>query len=111
MVARMDQPNRQSGTGRLIAGTNIYSSHAWGLAIDINPNINERNNVAWSTWLARSKSPDLYAAAKNITQRIRTKSSNTRVFGWGGYWRNNKDYMHFEVIATRSQLLQGVRIV
>ncbi len=100
-----------AGTGRLIAGTSIYSSHAWGLAIDINPNINERNNVAWSTWLARSKSPDLYAAAKNITQRIRTKSSNTRVFGWGGYWRNNKDYMHFEVIATRSQLLQGVRIV
>ncbi len=100
-----------AGTSRKIAGRNVFSAHAWGLAIDINPNVNERRNIPWNTWLARPTSPDLYAAAQNITNRIRTKTTNTRVFGWGGYWRDNKDYMHFEVIATRSQCLEGVRIV
>ncbi len=100
-----------AGTSRKIAGTNLYSSHAWGLAIDINPNINECCRTSWGTWIARTNSPDLYAAAQNITSRIRTRTSNTRVFGWGGYWRTKFDYMHFEVIATRNQLLEGVRIV
>ncbi len=100
-----------AGKERKIAKTNTYSAHAWGLAIDINPSVNNCCSVKFGTWIARSTSPDLYAAAQNIVNRIRTKSSNTRVFGWGGYWRTKKDWMHFEVIATRRQLLQGVRIV
>ncbi len=100
-----------AGTSRKIANTDVYSAHAWGLAIDINPNVNFCCSTPFSTWIGRSTSPDLYAAAQNITSRIRTNSSNTRVFGWGGYWRTKKDWMHFEVVATRSQLLQGVRIV
>ena len=100
-----------AGRERKIAGRDIYSAHAWGLAIDINPSINERRNIPWNTWIARSASPAFYAAARNITTKIRTNSSNTRVFGWGGYWRGNKDYMHFEMLATRRQCLEGVRIV
>ena len=100
-----------AGKERKIANRNTYSSHAWGLAIDINPSINERRNIPWSTWIARPASPALFAAARNITTKIRTRSSNTRVFGWGGYWSGNKDYMHFEMLATRRQCLEGVRIV
>lgn len=96
-----------AGTSRKIANTNVYSAHAWGLAIDINPNINECCTTPWSTWYARSNSPTFYAAAKRITS-LRTNSSNTRVFGWGGYWSSKKDYMHFEIVATPAQLAEGV---
>ena len=101
-----------AGVDRKIANTNTYSAHAWGLAIDINPKFdgtyNDCCSTAWSSWLARPHSAAFYAAAQQITDRIRTKSSNTRVFGWGGYWKTKKDYMHFEVVATRAQCLEGV---
>jgi hypothetical protein len=96
-----------AGTSRKIAGRDTYSAHAWGLAIDINPNINECCTTPWSTWYARTNSPTFYAAVKRITA-IRTNSSSTRVFGWGGYWSSKKDYMHLEVLATPTQLAEGV---
>ena len=96
-----------AGTGRKIAGTNIYSAHAWGLAIDINPGENPCCKLGWASWIARTNSVDFYAAVRKI-MRIRTAQTNSRVFGWGGYWRTKKDYMHFEVISTRTQLLEGV---
>lgn len=95
---------------RYISGTNVWSSHAWGLAIDINPDVNGCCSIPWSTWYARPTSPTFYAAAKDITQRIKTVNGS-RVFGWGGYWSSKKDYMHFEVVAARSDVLDGVVIV
>lgn len=96
-----------AGVDRKISGTNVYSAHAWGLAIDINPNINNCCTTPWSTWLARPQSPKLYNAAIRITN-IRTNDTNQRVFGWGGYWKTKKDYMHFEIICTRTQISEGV---
>lgn len=99
-----------AGVDRKIAGTNVYSAHAWGLAMDINPfgQGNSCCNESWSSWYARPTSPAFYRAIKKI-MRIRTKESNTRVFGWGGYWSSKKDYMHIEVICTKQQILEGVR--
>lgn len=96
-----------AGTSRKIAGTNTYSAHAWGLAIDINPGVNECCNTSLQTWFARATSQDLYNAAQKIIS-IRTNTSNVRVFGWGGNWRTKKDWMHFEVVCTRAQMLEGV---
>jgi hypothetical protein len=97
-----------AGRDRKISGTSIYSAHAWGLAIDINPFSlgNSCCDESWSSWIARPTSPAFYAAAKNITA-IKTKAGN-RVFGWGGYWRTKKDYMHFEIITTRADLQGGL---
>lgn len=99
-----------AGVERKIAGTNTYSAHAWGLAIDINPNVNECCTTPWGTWFGRATSPDLAAAAA-IATRIRTAGDGSRVFGWGGYWSTKKDYMHFEIVATRQQLLTGIQLV
>lgn len=102
-----------AGRERRIANSTTYSAHAWGIAIDINPSINPCCREQFSQWIARSQSPKFYAAAQNITSRIRTKSGNHRVFGWGGFWDPTKkvDWMHFELIRTRSELSGGVRLV
>jgi hypothetical protein len=104
-----------AGINRKIATTGTLSAHAWGLAIDINPDINQvvypKQSNSWSSWYALTNSPAMAAAAQNITQKIRTKTSGVRVFGWGGYWNTKFDPMHFEVIASRNQLLEGVEIV
>lgn len=98
-----------AGKDRKIAGTNVYSAHAWGLAMDVNPFAlgNSCCNESWSSWIARPTSPAFYAAIKDIIE-IRTNTSNTRVFGWGGFWKTKKDYMHIEVVATRAQCQEGV---
>jgi hypothetical protein len=102
-----------AGKERRIAGRSTYSAHAWGIAIDINPNINPCCKEKFGTWIARPQSPKLHAAAQNITSRIRTINGNLRVFGWGGYWDPTRkvDWMHFELLVTRSQLSGGVRLV
>jgi hypothetical protein len=99
-----------AGTNRKIAGTNTYSAHAWGLAIDINPKFdgtyNDCCNTSWSSWISRPHSQTFYNAAKQITN-IKTKEG-VRVFGWGGYWKTKKDYMHFEVICSKAEILKGI---
>lgn len=97
-----------AGSGRLIAGTSVLSAHAWGLAIDINPDVNECCSTAYSTWIARPTSSKLYAAAQRIKQI--TTGNGQRVFGWGGDWTSKKDWMHFEVICTADALRTGVSL-
>lgn len=98
-----------AGKDRKISGTNVYSAHAWGLAMDVNPFSlgNGCCSESWSSWISRPTSPAFYSAIQNIVE-IRTNSSNTRVFGWGGFWRTKKDYMHIEILATRAQIQEGV---
>lgn len=100
-----------AGINRKIARTGILSAHAWGLAIDINPSVNGCCKTPWLTWIARPTSNAFYQAAQTIINNIRTKDTNTRVFGWGAYWQHKKDYMHIEIICTRSQILEGVVVL
>lgn len=73
------------------------SSHAYGLAFDINPNENAQ-------YLMRNGRPylntgSLYQPGTNpysITQEV----ANIWIrhgFGWGGTWNSQKDYMHFSL--------------
>jgi hypothetical protein len=77
--------------------------------MDVNPFSlgNSCCTESWSSWYARPGSPAFYAAIQDITN-IRTNSSNTRVFGWGGFWKTKKDYMHIEIVCTRTQIQEGV---
>lgn len=81
---------------RDIEGTNTKSNHAWGLAIDIDPNINPRYG---------SGAGGRYALPKRGLVPLARKWG----LGWGGEWNNSKDYMHFEVIgAPASDTYDGV---
>ena len=72
---------------RNIAGTSKKSNHAWGAAIDIDP---DDNPFTSGTQYALPKPPEIIATARKWG------------LGWGGEWSGRKDYMHFEVIGAPS---------
>lgn len=79
-------------------GTGSWSNHAYGLAVDLNPNENpyvgcgRTRDPARARYLNRTRllpgmvTPAVVAAFRSIG------------WGWGGAWTGNtKDYMHFSV--------------
>lgn len=77
-------------SNRNIAGTNTKSNHAWGAAIDIDPDRNPRYGTAAGGRYALPHPPAIIALARKWG------------LGWGGEYKNSKDYMHFEVIGAPS---------
>jgi len=82
---------------RTIAGTDRYSEHAYGTAIDLNPIRNPY--VTGSTVLPPSGEayldrsdvrPGMITAGDDVVSAF-----NDIGWGWGGDWRNSKDYQHF----------------
>lgn len=77
------------------------SPHSWATALDLN-------------WLTNPATGGVYGGANRVItdmppgmvddiKNIKTKGG-VRVFGWGGDYNSFKDAMHFEVIATPSEL-------
>jgi murein DD-endopeptidase MepM/ murein hydrolase activator NlpD len=82
---------------RNIANTSRKSNHAWGAAIDVDP----QRNPYYS-----SGSGGAYALPHGGAM---VKLARKWGLGWGGEWNNSKDYMHFEVIgAPASDTYGGV---
>ncbi len=87
---------------RKIEGTQKWSNHAYGLAIDINPLqnpfVSKSGHVthnASRAFIDRSKKQ------KNSKAMILKNSTIVKLFKahgfkWGGDWRTIKDYQHFE---------------
>lgn len=100
--ASMAANNTSGYNCRKASGAARLSSHALGLAIDVNPLQNPyvsrrgtapKGGEAWDT-------PEERAAAASEPGLILSRSAITRAFkskgwGWGGDWRSSKDYQHF----------------
>lgn len=92
---------------RKITGGTVWSSHAWGISIDINPGDNPYTHSGLVTDIPLDLIRDVY--------RIRTNTGQ-RVWKWGGDWDGDWDFdehtvwdaMHFECIATPAELSTGV---
>lgn len=90
---------------RKITNGTVWSPHAWALAIDINPADNPYGYV-FKTDIPM----DLIRSAYKI------EAQGQRVWKWGGDWDGDWNFdehtifdaMHFEVIATPTELSQGV---
>lgn len=93
---------------RLITNGSVWSSHAWGISIDVNPRENRYTKEGLITDMPLSMIEDVY--------RIRCVESGQRVWKWGGDWDGDWDFdehtvwdaMHFECIATPEELAGGV---
>ena len=81
---------------RTIAGSDRFSVHSYGLAVDINWKENPvtRNGICKTTF-----SP---GTIEKILE-IKTKKG-IQVFRWGGNYKSYKDPMHFEIMVTPEEL-------
>ncbi|MFM8439346.1 MAG: M15 family metallopeptidase [Candidatus Kapaibacterium sp.] len=85
--------NNTSGFNyRTVAGTNRLSLHAHGRAIDLNPFLNP--------YLTPGKRPLRPYDPRSPGTIVRGDAAYTafmkRGWTWGGDWKNEKDYQHFE---------------
>jgi hypothetical protein len=84
---------------RQIAGTDDYSLHSYGLALDLNPSKNGPQG---------SPTCDQPDAFRQAVKGIHTVSGR-RVFEWGGDWSpSSQDPMHWQIGATPDELATGI---
>lgn len=95
----MKDNNTSALNCRNVKGTNRWSQHSYGTAIDINPLWNPyvRSRTVeppeGAEFLDRNaKVPGLIRAGDPIITLFREIG-----WKWGGYWRNSKDYQHFSL--------------
>ena len=87
---------------RVISGSNVWSNHSKGLAVDINPLYNpyvktvngelQCEPAAANAYIDRSQDFNYKIDEQDICYKIFTKYG----FSWGGSWEGVKDYQHFE---------------
>jgi hypothetical protein len=98
------------------------SLHAYGLAVDIDENVNpHRHNVSGP--IIFSAEPSQEGRQQEVTAGVAGTSftpaqvaaveairtiDGLRVFGWGGRWRSSHDAMHFEIRLTPAELRRGI---
>ena len=96
-----DYQFRESAGGtyncRKISGTNRYSLHAYGLAVDLNPSANP---------FAVPLRTDQPRAFRRDLEKVVTRSGR-QVFQWGGRW-SKPDAMHWQIGALRAELRSGI---
>ena len=95
----MEDNNTSAFNCRDIPGTGIWSMHAYGRAIDINPLLNPYIDAAGvlqpknaGPYLDRSRTDPGVLHAGDPIVRVFTD----RGWRWGGYWHDPIDYQHFE---------------
>jgi hypothetical protein len=100
--ASMAANNTSGYNCRQAAGSTRLSSHARGIAIDVNPLTNPfvRKKGTSPAGGAALDTPAERAAAKGVPGLILPESAIVKAFkakgwGWGGEWKSSKDYQHF----------------
>lgn len=94
-----DTNNTAAFVCRSARGQSRWSAHAYGAAIDINP---QHNPYLLSRSAIRRRHPVHSNRARKRPGIIRDNDVVVRAFRragwvWGGDWRHSKDYMHFSV--------------
>lgn len=102
-TASIEVNNTSAFCYRVVTGGGSLSNHAYGRAIDINPQQNpyisyDSSGNAWwhhdnaTPYVDRSCGDPHVIVAGDACYEIFTKYG----FSWGGNWSNPKDYQHFE---------------
>ncbi|MGB7860195.1 MAG: M15 family metallopeptidase [Acidimicrobiia bacterium] len=96
--SRPDYNNTSGFHCRVVEGTNRWSDHAYGLAIDLNPLLNpfvDRDGEIWPTGAERYLDrglgePGMIDPAGGVVLAFESIG-----WEWGGNWQSIKDYHHF----------------
>lgn len=103
-ISSINDDNTSAFHYRKIAGTEVLSNHAYGMAIDINPLENPYVKEADLQQTVASPYKDYNSYKDRTAQRAHMISKDdacyrifkSHGFQWGGEWNGNKDYQHFE---------------
>jgi len=107
--------NTSAFNSRNVAGTNMLSLHAYGLAIDLNPLQNPYVQRSGEKLTFSPPAGTAYANRHNGQPGKQLRSGMAEsvidVFAdegfliWGGYWKSAIDYQHFQVSRSLAQQL------
>lgn len=103
-ISSINDDNTSAFHYRKIAGTEVLSNHAYGMAIDINPLENPYVKETDLQQTVASPYKDYNSYKDRTAQRAHMISKDDACyrifkahgFQWGGEWNGNKDYQHFE---------------
>jgi hypothetical protein len=84
---------------RKIAGTNVWSNHAWKLAVDLNAPSNPYASADWHRRNARGTRPFGLAIVCDIPEAL-IRLWEDHGFRWGGWYKTKPDPMHFEFMGS-----------
>lgn len=95
----MRDNNTSAFNCRRIPGSAAWSEHAYGRAIDINPLLNP--SISASGLLEPATAGDYVDRTRTDKGMLHDGDPVVQLFAdhgwaWGGYWRDPKDYQHFE---------------
>jgi hypothetical protein len=90
---------------RTVAGTNRWSQHSWGAAIDLNPVQNPYVTEAGVSPVAGKAFASSSARRSTVKGLITADSVVVEAFRevgweWGGSWTSPKDYQHFSAAGS-----------
>lgn len=102
--ASMSANNTSCFNFRKVSGSNTLSKHSLGLAIDINPLINPYVHTKTGKIEPPNGKPYAYRRTNTAKQPLHFINRNdlcyklfiAHGFRWGGAWKTNIDYQHFE---------------
>lgn len=92
--ASMMDNNTSGFNYRKVKGSKKLSSHALGRAIDINPKQNP--HIVNGKFFPPNSSYNPNVEGTITSNSFIVKEFKKRGWSWGGYWKRNKDYQHFE---------------
>jgi peptidoglycan LD-endopeptidase CwlK len=90
----MKDNNTSAFNYRYVKGTSQLSSHALGRAIDINPKFNPQ--ITNKNIFPADAKYDINVLGTISIDSFLVKEFKKRGWQWGGFWKKNKDYQHFE---------------
>lgn len=102
LVEKLDGKSSWGHAPRKIAGSDSWSFHAPGIAMDLNSNAHPMGKRGTFT------SVEVAAIRKLLSK---WSYAGVKLFRWGGDYKSKADEMHFEIIVPRSTALAAVKLL
>jgi hypothetical protein len=98
----MEADNTSAFNGRFVAGSSVWSQHAFGRAIDVDPleNPEIRDGKVYPTTAGRYADRALSLPGTIVAGGPVVRAFAAVGWGWGGWWHSPRDYQHFSATGT-----------
>jgi len=98
----MEADNTSAFNGRFVAGSSVWSQHAFGRAIDVDPleNPEIRDGKIYPTTAGRYADRALGLPGMIVAGGPVVRAFSAVGWSWGGSWHSPRDFQHFSATGT-----------